>query len=89
MKSGGFNDYLATALEATSDDGEKYFFSLPLSELGLKEFYSNLNTLLEYGKGDKNISAKYIKSIQSVEVTLEVEIDGHKRHFQEFMKFKM
>ena len=29
LKSGGFNDYLTTALEATSDDGEKYFFSLP------------------------------------------------------------
>ena len=34
LKSGGFNDYLATALEAIGDDGEKYFFSLPLSELG-------------------------------------------------------
>ena len=88
LKSGGFNDYLATALEAIGDDGEKYFFSLPLSELGLREFYSNLNTLLKFGKGDKNISAKYIKSIESVEVTLEVEIDGHKTPFSKIYKIQ-
>ena len=88
LKGAAFNDYLATALSATCSDGDTYHFSLPLSELGLSEFYSNLNTLLEYGKGDKNITARYIKDKNLVEVTLEVEIDGHPTPFSKLYKVK-
>ena len=76
LNSEGFNDYLTTALPATCSDGKTYHFSLPLSELGLREFYSNLNTLLKEGKGDKDITAKYLKEKGMVEVTLLIEIDG-------------
>ena len=76
-----FNDYLSTAMTASCKDGNKYFFSLPLSPLGLSEFYSNLNTLLDYGKGDKNIKAVYFKETNDVEVSLEVEIDGQMTPF--------
>ena len=73
---------------AACSDGETYHFSLPLSELGLSEFYSNLNTLLKPGKGDKDITAKYVKDKNYVEVTLEVEIDGHPTPFSKIYPVK-
>jgi hypothetical protein len=88
LDSKGFNDYLSTALPAACSDGETYHFSLPLSELGLSEFYSNLNTLLKPGKGDKDITAKYVKDKNYVEVTLEVEIDGHPTPFSKIYPVK-
>ena len=88
LQKDNFNDYLSTAMTAIGEDGSKYVFSLPLSPLGLSEFYSNLNTLLDYGKGDKNIKAKYFKDSNDVEVTLEVEIDGHMTPFSKRYKVR-
>ena len=88
LQKDNFNDYLSTAMSASCDDGHKYVFSFPLSPLGLSEFYSNLNTLLDYGKGDKNIKAKYFKETNDVEVSLEVEIDGQMTPFSKRYKVR-
>ena len=92
LQSEGFNDYLSTALPASCSDGKEYYFTLPLSALGLSEFYSNLNTLLEYGKGDKNVKAEYLKDKFNgkggVQVTLELEIDGHLTPFSKLYEVK-
>jgi len=88
LQKDNFNNHLSTAMSADCADGNQYIFSLPLSPLGLSEFYSNLNVLLDVGKGDKDLKATYNKLTNEVEVTLEVEIDGHITPFSKSYKVR-
>jgi len=87
----GYNNNLATVLKAKGTDEKEHIFALPLSSLGLKEFYHTLNILLSSDKSgkenkNKNLSAIYNVKEKTIDVTLELEVSGIKTPFTKTYK---
>ena len=78
----GYNPDLSTVLKAKAvsdkDDrkvsDKEYAFALPLSPMGLNEFYSELSDLLDRDKGDKFLTAEYNEDTKTLNVCLELTI---------------
>jgi hypothetical protein len=76
---------LASTLCARGSDGVDYYFSLPFSSLGLKEFQNQLMDILGKGqsglKYDKILTARYDVEKNELDVTLKLEISGFDTYF--------
>ena len=76
---------MASLLSAKGNDDKNYYFSLPLSALGIYEFQNQIDDIL--GKGergldyDKILSAKFDANDSTLEVTLKLEISGFDTYF--------
>ncbi|MBS1495115.1 MAG: hypothetical protein JST55_16535 [Bacteroidetes bacterium] len=68
-------------LKAYSDKGDKYF-TLPLSEKGLMIFQDEIEGLLQIGGNVKSqLSAVYEMSNKSLQITLQVDVNGNTTSF--------
>ena len=77
----GYNPDLSTVLKADCKDGKDYYFALPLSPLGLNEFYNELSELLDKDRGDKVLTAEYNPEYKTLTVCLELTISEVKTPF--------
>lgn len=84
----GFNPALSTVLKSEIQEkpGSYAYFSLPLSALGLAEFYTSLDELLSGDRTNRNLTSKYFEAEEIVEVTLELSISGNLTSFKKSYK---
>jgi len=77
----GFNPNLSTVLKGKGNDGNNYYFALPLSPLGLNEFYNELSDLLNPDRGENFLTADYNVDSGVLNVCLELTISNCKTPF--------
>ena len=80
----GFNPLLSTVLksEVKERPGNYEYFSLPLTSLGLAEFYTSLDELLNWESSNRNLTSRYFEEDNIVEVNLELSIGGIMTNFK-------
>jgi len=76
---------MVSLLSAKGDDGKNYYFTLPLSSIGISEFQNQIHDVLGLGERklgyDKILTATYSVNDFQLEVTLKLEISGYDTYF--------